>query len=149
GAALSPNHTPGVVIDVMAVATPALSMSSIDRAGVQLRVGGWRICLGASSATYRGGARWWWTSMRCGVAGTPAGACAADRRAGTSAPAPRAARPATNARRDGRHEDGALGTRVTVFRMTSLHASRGAGRLNLPRHAREPPPRSDALPARS
>jgi hypothetical protein len=37
---LSPIQTPGVVTEVMAVATPALSMSSIERSGVQFSVGG-------------------------------------------------------------------------------------------------------------
>jgi len=33
-ASLSPNHSPGLVTDTTAAATPALSMSSIERAGV-------------------------------------------------------------------------------------------------------------------
>ncbi len=39
-AAASPNHTPGVVIDRIAVDTPAASMSASDFSDVHSRVGG-------------------------------------------------------------------------------------------------------------
>src|SRR5262249_26997786 len=95
-AASSPNHSPGLVIEVTQVATPDLSMSSIDFAGAHIRVGTCWASLGPSSATYFGGARWWWTSIRCAVGG----ACAADRR-GIRAHSPAAAHAVSHARRSG------------------------------------------------
>ena len=55
----------GVVIEVIAVATPALSMSAIDFSGVQSRTGP-RMFRAVIAARYGGGVWWWWTSILCG-----------------------------------------------------------------------------------
>src|SRR5215472_522235 len=99
-ASLSPNHRPGLVIEIIAVATPPLSMSSIDFSGAHPAFAGWRSSRPLTKASHCGGEKWWWTSMRRGfVAEAP---CA---KLGIGAPlparaAPNAARPpVTNARR--------------------------------------------------
>jgi hypothetical protein len=66
------NALPGVVTDVIAVATPDLSMSSSDLDTLQAITGGCNSLL--NSVTYFGGAMWWWTSMRCGLPGLAVGA---------------------------------------------------------------------------
>src|SRR2546422_6856772 len=63
--ASSRNLKAGVVIEVMAVAIPALSMSATDLSGVQSRTGPITL-LAVSAARYGGGVWWWLTSMRWG-----------------------------------------------------------------------------------
>src|SRR5215208_170538 len=69
-----PNHTPGLMIDVIEVEIPALSMSSSDMAGDHLVGLVLRWLVSACACT--GGTMWWWTSIRCGFAGAwaPTGA---------------------------------------------------------------------------
>src|SRR6266436_2873010 len=62
--ASSRNLMAGVVMEVIAMATPALSMSAIDFSGVQSRTGP-GMFLAVIAATYGGGVWWWWTSIRC------------------------------------------------------------------------------------
>ena len=52
----------------MAVAMPALSISSSDLCGVQSLTGGESKLDFLSELTHSGGERWWCTSMRCGLA---------------------------------------------------------------------------------
>src|SRR5262249_45037202 len=71
-------------------ATPASSMSSSERCGVQLVTGGGSSPAFLSASTQGGGERWWWTSMRSGFA------CASifpDMPAEAAAPSPTAATP--------------------------------------------------------
>src|SRR3954469_10012842 len=90
-----PNHTPGLMIEVIEVAMPALSMSSSDMAGDHLVGLVLRWLVSAWACT--GGTMWWWTSMRCGLAGAWASAGVA---AKAERPAPIALMPpATKARR--------------------------------------------------
>src|SRR6516162_543833 len=71
-ACLSPNHRPGLVIEIIAAATPPLSMSSIDFSGVHAAFAGWRSSRPLTKASHCGGEKWWWMSMRRGlVAETP------------------------------------------------------------------------------
>src|SRR2546428_8994340 len=67
--ASSRNLMAGVVVEVIAVATPALSMSAIDFSGVQSRPGP-EMLLAVIAATYGGGGWGWWTAdfLRCVVA---------------------------------------------------------------------------------
>src|SRR5437867_2810227 len=60
--------TAGRVGDVIAVATPPRSRSSIDFCGVQLLTGGVSSLAALSAFTHGGGEMWWCTSMRCGPA---------------------------------------------------------------------------------
>src|SRR5713101_7862241 len=62
--ASSRNLMAGVVMEVIAMATPALSISAIDFSGVQSRTGP-GMFLAVIAATYGGGVWWWWTSIRC------------------------------------------------------------------------------------
>src|SRR3989442_6563501 len=55
----------GVVIEVIAVATPALSMSAIDFSGVQSRTGP-RMFRAVIAARYGGGVWCWWASILSG-----------------------------------------------------------------------------------
>src|SRR5437667_10424648 len=73
--ASSRNLMAGVVIEVIAVATPALSMSAIDFSGVQSRTGP-RMFRAVIAARYGGGVWWWWTSILVGC-GVGIWACAA------------------------------------------------------------------------
>ena len=53
-ASLSPNHTPGSLIEIIEVATPPLSMASRDFCGVQSCRPGWFTPLAVLSEHYRG-----------------------------------------------------------------------------------------------
>src|SRR5262249_13673659 len=92
--ASSRNRRAGVVIEVMAVATPAASMSASDFSGVQSRIGPTTF-LAMSAARYGGGVWWGWDWRR----GNPAVAtCASDARPERTTVAPSAATPVRNSR---------------------------------------------------
>src|SRR5215831_1829523 len=99
---------PGVVIEMMAVATPFLSISSTARCGDQpnqvgtMRPPPWAMICGFTSSNQNGGTMWWWTSISFAARGP---ACPSTAGA-AMAVAPRAAAVAMNCRRDGPRERG-------------------------------------------
>src|SRR5262245_17028013 len=84
----------GVVGEHIAVAMPALSMSSSDFATDQLASGGLARLAFFTASSQVGGEIWWWTSMRCGLA------CALRPDAAKAEAASTAAPPARRLRRE-------------------------------------------------
>jgi hypothetical protein len=110
-------------VETIAVATPLLSMSSTALAGVHSSSGRWFVFLAEMAAMNPGAEKWWCVSIRYGISGGGAEACALRKQLGNAAAAPSAAAPAMNSRLAMEVEN-----RGTIFFMASVWISLFFGR---------------------